>query len=184
MAYRHFNGAPYLQCWSDGSHVCVQELDGRINKYPCALGVCIDPQITPFYGVDAVWCLRHAGLLYVGRNDSTFSGFRETDGVLVRYGPWGYPWGRTFEIVGQWGGYSAVLDFDDMRTVYVHDPKKGYILNKPLSMDILLPLAAGDAVKSMNDLSIYTKGGWLDVGEAGAWIDAPEPPWGSSPLQL
>ena len=66
MAYRHFNGAPYLQCWSDGSHVCVQELDGRINKYPCALGVCIDPQITPFYGVDAVWCLRHAGLLSVG----------------------------------------------------------------------------------------------------------------------
>ena len=184
MAYRHFNGAPYLQCWSDGAHVCVRELDGRVNRYGCVLGIQTDPQVTPFYGPDAIWCLRHAGILYVGRNDSTFSGFRESDGLLVRYGPWEYHFRRTFEIVGQWCGYSAVLDSDDMRTVYVHDAKRGYILNKALSADLLLPLAAGDAVKNTNDLSIYTKGGWLNVRTAGAWIDAPEPPWGSSPLQL
>lgn len=184
MAYRHFKGAPYLRCWSDGAHVCVQELDGRITSYGCALGFKTDKQINPFRGPDAIWCLRDSGIIYVGRNDSTFSGFREEDKLLVRYGAWEYPFRRTFEIVGQWCGFSAVLDSADMRTVYVHDAKRGYILNDPLNMDLLLPLAAGDAVKNTNDLSIYTKGGWLDVREVGAWVDAPEPPWGSGLLQL
>ena len=184
MAYRHFNGAPYLQCWCDGSHICVRELDGRVNSYGCALGVKIQPQVTPFYGPDAIWCLRHDGILYVGRNDSTFSGFREADGLLVRYGAWEFPFRRTVDIVGQWCGYSAVLDSDDGRTVYVHDARKGYILNKVLHQDLVLTLAAGDAVKNTNDLSIYTREGWLDVREAGAWVDAPELPWGSSPVQL
>lgn len=184
MAYRHFQGAPYLTCWSDGARICVRELDGRVNAYRCALGVQIEPQVNVFQGPDAMWCLRHDGILYVGRNDSTFSGFKETDGLLVRYGAWAYPYRRTFEIVGQWCGYSAVLDSDDMRTVYVHDAKKGYILSEAMRTDLLLPLAVGDAVKNTNDLSIYTKRGWLDVKTAGAWADAPEPPWGSSPLQL
>ena len=47
MAYRHFNGAPYLQCWSDGAHVYVQELDGWIHQLPFAFGKSIDPQVTP-----------------------------------------------------------------------------------------------------------------------------------------
>ena len=72
----------------------------------------------------------------------------------------------------------------DGRTVYVHDARKGYILNKVLHQDLVLTLAAGDAVKNTNDLSIYTREGWLDVREAGAWVDAPELPWGSSPVQL
>lgn len=184
MAYRHFNGAPFLRCWSDWDHVCIQELDGRITNYGCALGFKTELQLNQFHGPDAMWCLRKDGILYVGRNDSTFSGFREKDGLLMRYGAWDYPYRRTFEIVGQWGGYSAVLDSEDMRTVYIHDPKKGYLLNKPLDMDLLLPLAAGDAVKNTHELSIYTKGGWLDVRKIGAWVDAPEPEWGNRPLQL
>lgn len=184
MAYRPFNGGPYLRCWSDGASIHVQELDGRTSSYKCALGIRTEPQLNPFRGPDAMWCLRDAGILYVGRNDCTFSGFRESDGLLVRYGAWDFPYSRKFEIVGQWCGYSAVLDTADMRTVYIHDPRKGYILNEPLSAELLLPMAAGAAVLNENDLSICTKGGWLDVRKAGTWVDAPEPPWGSSPLQL
>lgn len=184
MAYRHFEGAPFLCCWSDGAHISVKELDGRVTAYGCALGFQTEPQVNVFHGPDAIWCLRHSGSLFVGRNDSTFSGFRQSDNLLVRYGAWDYPFRRKFEIVGQWGGYSAVLDSADMRTVYVHDPKRGYILNEPLDMNVFLPLAAGDAANGTSDLSIYTKGGQLDVRTVGAWVDAPEPPWGGSPLQL
>ena len=76
MAYRHFPGAPFLFCWSEGDCVCVKELSGRVNKYECKLGIKTKPAIIPFQGPDAIWCIRDAGVLYVGRNDCTFSPLR------------------------------------------------------------------------------------------------------------
>lgn len=184
MAYRPFYGAPYLYCWGAGTHVCVQELDGRVSRYECNLRFSTEKQLNPFHGPDAVWCLKHNGVLFVGRNDSTFSGFRESDGLLVRYGPWSYPFRRTFECVGTYGPYTAAIDSADMRTVYVFDPKKAYVLKEPLQEGSVLPPALCHAVRGKMELSIYTERGMLDVKKAGAWVDAPELPWGSTPVQL
>lgn len=185
MAYRHFYGAPFLYCWSDGEHICVEELDGRINKYACALHIQTKKQLVTFRGPDAIWCLRDNGILYVGRNDSTFSGFSEQDGTLLRYGPWEYPYKRTFDVVGQWGGYTAALDSDDHRTVYIHDPSRAYILHKPIDIeDLIIPQSLCDAVQWIEELSIYTKGGQLDVKTAGTWVDAPYAAWADNPVQL
>lgn len=184
MAYRHFPGAPFLFCWSEGDCVCVKELSGRVNKYECKLGIKTEPAITPFQGPDAIWCIRDAGVLYVGRNDCTFSGFLETDGLLVRYGAWDFPYKRHFPIVGQWGGFSAAVDTDDMRTIYIHDPTRAFILHEPISEDVLLERSACDAMGGLPELTIYGKGGLVDVKKQGTWVDAPKPTWGYQPVQL
>lgn len=184
MAYRHFPGAPYLSCWSEGDCICVQELSGRINKYECGLGIKTKPEIIPFQGPDAIWCIRDAGVLYVGRNDSTFSGFLETGGLLVRYGPWDYPYKREFLDVGQYCGFVAVLDSDDHRTVYVHDSTRVFLLNEPLNEEISLSRSYCDAMVNMPELTIYGKGGTMDARRQGTWIDAPQPTWGYNTVQL
>lgn len=184
MSYRHFDGAPFLTCWSNGTHICVRDIRGNILQYKCSIGVAIEPQVIPFSGPDAVWCLRHNGVLFVGRNDSTFSGFDEDSGLLVRYGGWSFPWDRSFEIVGQCDGYPALLDMSDHRTVYVHDLSKAYVLHAPITKRAIIPLVASDILVKLPGLSIHTKGGEIDVGTAGIWVDTPQPTWGDRPLQL
>ena len=184
MSYRPFEEGPFLRCWSTGAEICLEELDGTVTKYPCKLGVVIEPQVNAFRGQDAIWCLRDHGILYVGRNDSTFSGFRESDGLLVRYGAWDYPTRRVFEMVGQYRGSFVYLDSRDSRTIYVQGADKGLILRVPLTVDVIEHPALADALSQLDRLTIYTKGGLIDGDTAGSWVSTPRAVGTDSPIYL
>lgn len=184
MAYRHFYGAPYLQCWADGTHICVREPGGSVSRYACSLGIRVAPQVIPFRSPEAVWCLRSGGVLYVGRNDGTCSGFRESDGLLVRYGVWDFPVGRRFVQVGQCYGLPAYIDTADLSTVYVSGRSKVFLLYRPLNSDVLRLPVLGDQYARCERLTIYPEGGVFDADRSGTWVDTPRPERRDSPVQL
>lgn len=172
MAYRHFPGAPFLTCWCDGNNIYVREVSGQVREYACSLGVAIPEQITPFESPFALWCLKHKDILYVGRDDGTFSGFLP-DGTLCRYGSWKYPWYREFRVIGQYCGKSARLDSSDRKTVYVCDKSKAFLLHKPWMEGTFQSLVAADMLCEMPELTIYGSEGKLDVDAAGTWVSTP-----------
>ena len=184
MAYRYFDGAPFLYCWATEKSLNVQELNGSVSEYWCPFGFYTGKQLNFFESPDAVWCLRHDGVLFVGRNDGTFSGFRERDGLLVRYGRWRYPGYVEFEVIGQYRGEPVYLNTWDLRTVYGCDPRIAYILHKRMSLDIIVLPSLCDRVLRNGRLTIYTRGGLLNEEAAGAWVNAPCGKGRDSPLQL
>lgn len=173
MGFRPFSYAPYLYCWADMDCVKVQELNGTISSYACALGFCTEKQLIPFTGSRAMWCLQHEELLFVGRYDGTFSGFRPKDHLVVRYGPWKCPFYRGWVLVGQCDGKLAYLDTLDHRTIYLQDDVRAFVLHDPLPDGAQVPAAYSDAMQKVPQLTVYMKGGLLDVEALGVWTSAP-----------
>ena len=183
MAYRPFLGAPFLECWSDGNHICVQEPNGSVTFYRCALGVTTNRQVNPFIGPDAMWVLYTEDVMFVGRNDCTFSGFNQ-DGLLVRYGGWACPTTLEFEPIGQMDGKAAFLDPRDYRTIYIENFSRIFVLKNVLQGSVGRYQIVYDIITKIPQLTLaVSKGGDKNV-EVGTWVDAPEQLRGDSPVQL
>lgn len=184
MAYRHFPSAPFLECWSTGTSICVREVWGEVTSYACSLGVVTEPQVNVFRSPVAIWCLRKDGVVYVGRPDCTYSGFRESDGLLVKYGAWEHPFRREFLVAGQYAGRPAYVDNQDSRTIYTCDPRKVFRLNTPIAYTEMPTLICQDVVHKREELTIYQGGVLVDVDRCGTWIDPYRKEWANRPLRL
>lgn len=176
MGFRFALGAPFLPCWAEGGNICVQELNGRTSRYETSLKITTQKQLLGFQSSQAMWCLHQDGILYVGRSDRTYSGFRDEDGVLVRYGYWKYPYLYRTCVIGTYRGSRAVLDLADHRTVYVEDSDKVYYLNSPIHDPVAIEPALAGIILNSPVLEIYVRGVKLDERTAGTWINAPVQP--------
>lgn len=173
MSFSLFPYAPPLACWAADTSICVREIDGSVSTYACNLGFTTRPQLVQFIGVGAVWVLWHEDTLFVGRDDGTFSGFRKSDSLLVRFGAWDYPFDRKTYVIGQMGAHFAYLDSRDLRTVYITNEGPVYLFHKPFSGPVYEYAYLKEYLKATPYLTIPVKGGIVDVSTAGTWVNAP-----------
>ena len=172
MGYRPVPGGPFFPCWAEGDYLCWQEPCGKVHRYLARLGFTCEPQINIFDGEDGVWVLHHDDLLFVGREQYSWSAF-DMSGTLVRYAGIVYEPERLFEI-GNYNQYPAWLSLEDRKTIFVHSEDAYFVLNEPWNMTVVDTLTYAAPLMGGSGLMIYTEErGLLDERQIGSWCSPP-----------
>lgn len=158
--------------------VCVHITEDTILKFPTTIQEDIPLQRTGFCGKGARFCFRYENRVYVGRDNGTWTAYRDSDLFLVKQGTWTNK--KSLIIVGaliEQMTTQNVFAIEGCNNVVIPGADWGfYTSSTPIKF---APGKVGDDVGNpliKHQLLIYTEGGLHDFFDKMHWTNLPRTP--------
>ncbi|MDR1523231.1 MAG: hypothetical protein LBS29_04705 [Endomicrobium sp.] len=174
MGFKYFPEGPSLVCWTDQDYLWVENpCSAHPINYKINIGLRIDAQINTFYSQSVVFVLKQDGIIYVGRSDGTWTGYK--DDLIVRFGQFQLPQLGPFEFIGMYVNrvnnmIRVFLDVSNKRVCYLMRNDKIYVFNKEFDYTLALHTSLGNALIKEQGLHIHTIEGKVREDVAGKWF--------------
>ena len=174
MSYRNYGRGSYLPVRIHNGNVEIKFNTG-IEKYSTGVKADTNWQIIEFYTEEVLFVIQHNGIRYIGRYDSTISGYDMKDNCIILQSRFELPpRPRLKQVGGIRTLIPCVAELDTVRgqIVYVPYTRDEFVFNKPYKEDVFIPTALADSfLEDRNHLYMYTSDGEeVDCNAIGQWF--------------
>lgn len=155
--------------------VLVHITDNFTVKFPTTIAEDIPIQRTGFYGKGVNFCFMHENRIYVGRDNGTWTAYRNSDYLLVKQGTWETR--KTLVLVGalieQMTAQNVFAIKGNNKIVIPSSSSGIYTSSEPIQFaPNLVDNSVGNPLIEQQ-LLIYTEGGMHDFSKKMQWTPFP-----------